>query len=83
LTDAKHFSAFYYDAESGASNVHIESFKNTNARIFLDTLSFVTSFINTCCLLLLSKGKMSNFIWGLTAVILLGFINYICDNTGT
>jgi nicotinamide mononucleotide transporter len=26
---------------------------------------------------------MSNFIWGLTAVILLGFINYICDNTGT
>lgn len=75
LTHPEHFSAY--------TNVQIRAFKNRNCEIIFDTLGLIASFVNTCCLLLISKGHISNFIWGLVAVVFLGFLSYICGNIGT
>jgi nicotinamide mononucleotide transporter len=77
LVEPGKFSAYTYD------KIQIKAFKNDTACIIFDTLSLITSFLNTCCLLLISKGRISNFIWGLIAVSFLGFLSYICSNTGT
>lgn len=77
IVSPSHFSAYTPD------KIHLNFLKNTDARIILDTLGLITSFINTCCLLLISKGRISNFIWGLFAVSFLGFLSFICSNTGT
>jgi nicotinamide mononucleotide transporter PnuC len=56
---------------------------NDGLRVFFDILSFVTSMVNICCLILISRKAITNFIWGLCAVLLLGFFNFIHGNIGT
>lgn len=76
LVHPEHFSGYE------SKDVAFKPFQTDTARVLLDTLSLITSFVNTCCLILISKGKISNFIWGIIAVALLGFLNLVNGNLG-
>jgi nicotinamide riboside transporter PnuC len=46
-------------------------------------ISFFANITNAVCIILVAKKKITNFAWGLIAVILLGITAFFAKNTGT
>ncbi|MDR2822957.1 MAG: nicotinamide riboside transporter PnuC [Mycoplasmataceae bacterium] len=54
-----------------------------NASVRDTLISFFANITNALCIILVAKKKISNFAWGLIAVVLLGVTAFFAKNTGT
>jgi nicotinamide mononucleotide transporter len=68
---------FIYGFFDSSFNIH-----NWKEVIIL-VVSFFANITNAMCFILIAKKKVSNYIWGMVAVLLLGTVAFYYENTGT